>query len=419
MAYSFEGSLQEFIGVLRQGENVGQILSTSRLDTGGHKLGSLEEKVWRSDAVVLLELFTEYGFPIHKDCYVLAEYDIPGHLGRCDIVILGNDRSGKGHGVIVELKSWSSFESIPGSDFINVAGRTTLHPSSQVQQYVDCTRSFHSRGGDYEWHGMVWMTKMTPQNARRLISNRYAGIPIVSIANAEGLLRQNLADWLSQPIDDASKKAFLDAKPVMRARLAKDLFDRLPNITRGVAEAVEHRPIDLTTRQAEIVHSALHEAEISGRKLVLVSGEPGSGKTVVGLNIMIQQLVRSQANAKGLLADTVVMGLRNNRLCTVLRSAIDDAVGKKVGKALVKYIKPGGPLGGLIHEVPSARDDLRALNPKYKVIVIDEAHRVPRDNQNNPRKTSQLDAVLALGETVVCLVDEGQCLNRDDNGTGS
>ena len=415
MAHGFAGTMRDFKSLLQSRTRAGELLSVQRVKTGGYQLSNVEQEIWTRDSNSLAKLFEETN--IHNECLVLAEYDIPGHLGRCDLVILGRDSRNISHGLIIELKSWTDCSPIEMTNFVTVAGRTTVHPGVQVEQYLDCMKNFHAKAENYRWNGMVWMTRMNPRRCRELKGHTELPVNVVPVTSFPSEHLRDLNTRFLQGLPKNDREGFLDDAVVLKASFAKDLFDRLPVITRGVAEAIEHQPIDLTPNQCQIVHAILHRTSESGKRLILVSGEPGSGKTVVGLNVVIQQLVREFDGVSKISDVSVVMGLRNNRLCTVLRSAINDAAGRRISPLLVKYIKTGGPTGGLINEVPEFRDELRTMHPKYKIVVVDEAHRVPQDNQKNTRKTSQLDAVLALGETVVCLLDEGQCLNRDDNGT--
>lgn len=76
----------------------------------------------------------------------------------------------------------------------------------------------------------------------------------------------------------------------------------------------------------------------------------------------------------------------------------------------MQYIKGGAKGIGIYYDVLDAnKKDL----PLYQLIVIDEAHRIPHEPNS---QLSQLDSVLYSANTVVCLIDEKQALNPDDNG---
>jgi len=130
------------------------------------------------------------------------------------------------------------------------------------------------------------------------------------------------------------------------------------------------------------------------------------------LHAIINQMISCITTEKKYISKRSVFALRNNRLCTVVRSALDDALKPGWGKSLVQYIKGGAQGIGIYYEVLNALNKNTSL-PLYDLIVIDEAHRLPNEPNSN---LSQLKAALYAGKTVVCLVDEGQALNPDDNG---
>jgi DUF2075 family protein len=414
MAYGFSGSISDFLDLSRQGA-IGQALSRNRQQSGGYPLSAEEQSIWDEDALVLADFLRRVEAPRRSTYFMLNEYDIPGHLGRCDVVMLGADAHSTKHASVFELKRWQSFSPGPVPLYVNVGGMLHLHPSEQALQYRDRLQFFHERGRDYVWHAGAWMMTMDSGNVAELHGTAPPEAPVWCLKNPDAKLLGEMGIWFAGGLAQADMAAFQDGRYVPDARLAENLLIRLPGMTRGLSSALGGQPLDLSSRQEEIVSAILQEVQRKQRVLVLVSGSPGCGKTVVGLHAIGHQLVRNIDPIKRTIRSRAVLALRNNRLCTVVRSVLDDALQKRVGKALLQYVKGGGPGVGIHAEVLEALSRSGNFSPLYDLVVVDEAHRVPNEKEGTGG-LSQVEAVLRAGRAVVCLLDEGQVLNEDDNG---
>lgn len=415
MAYGFSGNIQSFVRLVEKG-SVGKALSDNRQRTGGNALSKEEQQVWDDDTIVLADFLRRMDVPKHSTYLMLHEYDIPGHLGRCDVVMLGADSTHTKHASVFELKSWQSFAAGPTSAYVNVAGSLHLHPSEQALQYRDCLQMFHQRGREYTWHAGAWMTSMAAGPVIDLQRLAPAEAPVWGLRNPDENLNRSLSSWFGGGLPEVDLRSFRDGSCVPDARLAEALLARLPGLTRGVFAALGGRPIDLSQRQEGVVTAILREVRSGERVLILVSGAPGCGKTVVGLHALVHQLVRNVDAQHRTIRQRSVLALRNNRLCTVVRSAIDDSLRMRVGRGLVQYVKGAGPGVGIFYQVQNSLKANINAAPLYDLVVVDEAHRVPNDNGGDTTRLSQVEAVLRAGRAVVCLYDEGQLLNEDDNG---
>lgn len=407
MPYGFAGSVSSFRDMVRQGDFAVK-LSSTRIETGGHKLASVEQNIWNDIAGHIADILCSSELDTDKT-YILVEYDIPGHLGRCDLVLIGAGFDGHKSGLVVELKKWPRVDALETPDYVQLGGRLHIHPAVQVLGYRDKLVYFHGESADYEMHANVWFLDLDPRDLACLTEQASLNAKLWSLVRNRTEIRAYLKTLFGKGLSDDHFQKFVGSGYHQNSLLALELNKRLPIITKGISRALGTPPHDLTQEQQSVVEIIGNEAKGEGNKLIIISGEPGSGKTIVGLTAMIEQLARNDQSK-------VVLALRNNRLCPVVRSAIDDA-GLGVGSALVQYVKGGGPNVGIWYEVKHAQKNGSSL-PIYDLIVIDEAHRVPHKNPRGDQNAlSQLEAVLLAGKVVVCLLDEGQLLNEDDNGT--
>jgi len=411
MAYGYAGSISKFNQEASESD-FGKIISKKRQNTGGHRLSAEEESLWDTNGPILVDLLSSLSIPINNS-YVIAEYDIPGHLGRCDLLIIGKGKRDKRNIALIEIKNWSSFSRTADNKYIEVAGHTCRIPFEQVLGYRDNLHYFHKKSNDYCINACLLFMNLNGKytNTLRQLGSQEASHWSIQV-DKNALIKQ-LNEWFCDglPLDDF--ESFLYGKYKQSTEYSYQLRKHIPYITKGVAEAISGKPLDLTDKQSEIVSEIGCMANDPAGGLLIVKGAPGSGKTIVGLNALCDRLAMD-GQAK------VVLALRNNRLCTVVRDSINDAGKLRVANNLVKYVKPSGPptINGVYYEIiEKLGREGGDYQPPYNLIIIDEAHRIPHINSKNPDIFSQLESVLLAGNTVVCLVDENQILNMDDEGT--
>src|SRR5579864_2392307 len=104
MAFGFADTVEQFIDASRD-PDFGLRLSRNRIRSGGYSLSPLEQQVWAADAPILARMLEAAPIPAHRT-HILCEYDIPGHLGRCDVILLGRSPGQRSNAAVIELKRW-------------------------------------------------------------------------------------------------------------------------------------------------------------------------------------------------------------------------------------------------------------------------------------------------------------------------
>jgi len=114
MAYGFADSVTQFIDASRSPDFASR-LSRTRIRSGGYALAPLEQQIWAADAAVLARVLETAPIPA-DGTYLLCEYDVPGHLGRCDAILLGRARDLRLHAAVLELKRWDRIDETVDDD---------------------------------------------------------------------------------------------------------------------------------------------------------------------------------------------------------------------------------------------------------------------------------------------------------------
>ena len=220
--------------------------------------------------------------------HMSLEYKLPGASAWCDAILLGQNSHGKKQVVIIELKDWDTSNDDRGmrEGLIMHRGQQTLHPSDQVKGYSLYCQRFHSVVIDHnaQVSGCVFFSRKANIKSHTAAPNHNLTkeYPVFDISHAEAL-----AKYLCGRIDTADEAFAHDFK--------SGVYKQDRNILRQVAEAMAGSaaaPFELLDEQRKgfhLVQAAVDEhAHSDGeKKVIVVHGPPGSGKSALAANLWI------------------------------------------------------------------------------------------------------------------------------------
>jgi hypothetical protein len=322
-----------------------------------------------------------------KTYAAILEYELPREGRRPDVIILED-----GAVVVVELK---------GKAAPSQADR------DQVAAYARDLRCYHA-----ECHDRAVLPVLVPQAADAVVRT-VDGVHIVGPAGIHPLLLHFAHSHRGRPV---SAEAFLrpDAYAPLPSliRAARDLFhhESLPSIRR--ARAATDPAVERITR---IAHDA---ARTRTRRLVLVTGVPGAGKTLVGLRVVhagfLDDLAVERRGKRPAAPAVFLSG--NGPLVRVLQDALKGAGGG--GKAFVRGVKD-------YVKTYSAHPD--AVPPEH-LLVFDEAqrawdaqqvaskHKGGGDGRSEPEHFVEFAGRIPEWCVVVGLIGSGQEIHVGEEG---
>ena len=353
-------------------------------------------KAWRSQIKILRRAFSIVGRETHR-WGLLLEYPLLRLGRRIDTVLLIK-------GCVISLEFKTGAKSFSAGDV------------DQAVDYALCLRDFHSASKNRKIVPLL-CAEDAPNSACKhelqfledvsncVLSNAATlGVALASIARSatgEQLLWSNF--------DAASYNPTPDIVTAARSLYAGHAVREIGR-TDASGEAVAHT----SNRLAELVAMAHRER----KKIVcFVTGGPGSGKTLLGLNLVL-------SGTSGRIAGEPAALLSGNRpLVRVLQEAIaEDAntrTGISKGEARRQAQQALQTLLGYLrdHQDPKS-------NPPEKVIVFDEAQRAWNAETGLKlfdREASEPQLFLEImgrlpWACLVCLVGPGQEINRGEGG---
>ena len=354
-----------------------------------------ERRSWDRSIPVLANDLVEAGL---GDVEVLLEHRLPLSSRRVDAILAGrHPDTGAASYVIVELKQWSEadlFEDDPSLVLIDGYGRhPRLHPVQQVRGYCEYLRDFVPalQADDDNVAGVAYLhnaTEMGVSSLRRLAESR-DGRLFTGERRAEFMdfLRSRLAPGVTgAPYADE----FLSSRAAPSRQLLAVAADEIRDREQFV----------LLDQQRLAYKLVLHATEAAragdSKTVVVVSGGPGSGKSVIALSLLGELARRGR---------TVLHATGSRSFTQTLRQVTGR--GSPRTRNLFKYFN---------QFVDADRNGL-------EVLILDEAHRIRETSMSRytPRQLRtdrrQVDELISAARVPVFLLDEHQVVRPGEMGT--
>ncbi|MGE0191699.1 MAG: DNA/RNA helicase domain-containing protein [Planctomycetota bacterium] len=362
------------------------------------RFGVDEELAWESSLPRLSKAFDAAGlerFHIQfgHEAAIDLEYQMPAAASYCDAVLLGRGEAGP-VAVMFELKHWDTSSDRPGprASLVDRPHGLMLHPSAQVEGYVEYCRRFHEAvvGTDAAVEGCVLFTKT--QDAWAYVASPHSALvgefPVftMSDAAATGSLTTYLRMHLHRPDGDFAERFSRGGYKQDRnfvAQVAQTIRDGTPEF---VLLDNQRLGFELCVQR---VDEALAGARGSEKAVILIEGPPGSGKSVVAAHLWAEL-----ANRPELQGDCVVVSTSGAQAAN-WEHLFTSVAGKRAGAGFVvraNRLNPGltpkwvgeARKRGLAIEVETWRANLdefhvqghvpRLKDDTFTVTIVDEAH---------------------------------------------
>lgn len=361
----------------------------------GHRPSPSERHSWERSIPALRTDLIDAGL---GQVEVLLEYRLPLTSKRADVVLAGqHPTTGKPSFVVIELKQWSEAEGIEGSDTLfRVAPhikREYLHPGLQVDGYCDYLRDFTTYLAENE-HSLVGAAYL--HNATDAGVGDVVAAPSGSHSRVfTGQRRGDFINFLRTHLAPAPGAETADA--LLASRIAPSR-----HLLAVAAEEVQQREMfalldEQRLAYEQVLHRVSQARGADTKTVVIVTGGPGSGKSVIALSVM-GELARQGRS---------VMHATGSRSFT-------QTLRKVAGKRAPRVQKLFAYFNSFMDAEKNGLDCL----------ILDEAHRLRETSVNRyTRKEVRLVARPQLEELVdaarvpVFLLDDHQVVRPGELGT--
>jgi hypothetical protein len=361
----------------------------------GRRPSPAEAHSWSGSLPILAQDILDAGL---ENIEVLLEHQLPLTSKRVDVILAGrHPRTGSPSYVVVELKQWSQASLYDRTgELVTVQGAPggpRLHPVAQVQRYsdylVDFTATLHDEADPVA--GAAYL-----HNAGADLEQILGGYPQSNRGRLfTGSSRGRFTEFLRSRLDTGVAGApYAD-------RLLRSAANPSRQLLTVVAEELAAREqfvlLDEQAVAFDLVMHAVEEARASDQKTaVIITGGPGSGKSVIALSLM---------GALAAQGRTVVHATGSRAFTQTLR----DVSGFRKARAgtVFKYFN----------------SFMEAERNGLEVLILDEAHRIRETSVNRYTRAAlrtgrpQVDELLATARVPVFLLDQHQVVRPGEMGT--
>lgn len=229
---------------------------------------------------------------IPSDCQISIEYAIPLTSKRVDLIITGQDDAGRDTAVIVELKQWSEVAKTNKDGVVatRLGGGLveTSHPSYQAWTYAALIQDFNEtvRNDEIELVPCAYLHNLDTAECVNddFYREHTAKAPVFISRDAE-----RLAEFIKNHVRHGDTRDVMYRIEHGKIRPSKALADSLVGLLSGNREFV------LIDEQKLVFETALdlaQKADLGPKQVLIVNGGPGTGKTVVAVNLLVELIQR-------------------------------------------------------------------------------------------------------------------------------
>lgn len=279
----YSSNKKGFLSDVLSGQVEQQIL-TSFVRELGHTTGKNEVNSWRKSMPYMSNVINDSNIP--DDAGVAIEYKIPQTSKRIDFIITGTNSENRKVAVIIELKQWSEGISLTEKDGVlntNFYGEVP-HPSYQVWSYATLLEDFNS-AVQTDNISLVPCAYLHNYEKDDVITNdfykEYTNKAPVFLKT--GALE--LQEFIKRFVKYGDKTNILYEIENGKIRPSKALADSLASMLEGNKEFL------LIDDQKIVYETALKLAKESSeqnKNVLIVEGGPGTGKSVVAINLLTE-----------------------------------------------------------------------------------------------------------------------------------
>ncbi|MGV3753849.1 MAG: DNA/RNA helicase domain-containing protein [Verrucomicrobiota bacterium] len=356
----------------------------------GKRVGESEMASWKNSLPFMSLLLEDPGIP--ADTGVAIEFNIPNTAKRIDFILTGKRTDGHSVAVIIELKQWKDVQQCAMDaivqTFLGGTQRETNHPSYQAWSYAMLIEDYNESVQLDPIHLRPCAYLHNCESDAVINHKHYAE----HTRRAPAFLKDD-AHKLREFIKSHVK--FGDSGKTMyrirdgKIRPSKNLADHLASLLQG------NREFYMLDDQKVVYEKALHLAGSSSPKnknVLIVNGGPGTGKSVVAINLLVELTQRDQ----------VVQYVTKN---AAPREVFQSKLANSMKKTRISNMFVGS--GTFTVTEPNA----------FHTLIVDEAHRLnEKSGMMSNQGENQIKEIISSAAFSVFFLDEDQRIHWKDIG---
>jgi len=370
--------------------NIGGIIFDAfRAATGKHTSES-EIKSWMNSLQYMDRVLRDDEIPF--DAGVAIEYHLPQTSKRIDFILTGQNSDRRESAVLVELKQWERAE-LTGSDAVVITRfkhgpAETLHPSYQAWSYKRLLEDFNQTVQEehIELYPCAYMHNYEDDGVitHQFYKEHIKRAPIFLKSDA-----LKLQQFIKAHVKFGDSTRIMYRIEHGKIKPSKNLADELASMLKGNREFVL---IDDQKVVFEKAKRLADQASEHAKKVLVVEGGPGTGKSVLAINLLVELTGK----------EYVVQYVTRNSAPRLVYEA------KLTGHFRKTHISNMFSGSGSYHATRSNT---------FGCLIVDEAHRLnEKSGMFSHLGENQIKEIISASRLSVFFVDEDQKVTLKDIG---
>ena len=395
----YENTRGGFINDIRTGSIATKVQNAFERH-GIHHNNDAEYRAWGNSLMFMRNVLDDDDIP--EDVSLAVEYQIPLTSKRVDFLIAGKDGAGTDNVVVVELKQWedSGMTSRPDvvTAFTGGANRAVCHPSYQAYSYAKIIENFNEDvyRRNIQLRPCAYLHNYREENRPHIDNALYReAVSVAPVFLQDDVIK--LRTFIKTYIKEKDGIDLLMKIDHGKLKPAKALQDSLVSMIRGNQEffLIDEQKVAYETVR-KLVERAVRRANDptkgAEKSVVIVSGGPGTGKSVVAIQLLCNLI------AKGYSANYVTKN-------AAPRNVYFEKLRRE--KYKLSYIKSLFKSSDSFWNAPANLLDC---------IIVDEAHRLKKKSAIFHGE-NQVKELINAGRVTVFFIDEDQKITTKDIGS--
>ena len=390
----YSGTKTDFLNAVEE-DSIAEEIEKNIYEKMHRSTGRSEFRSWENSLEYMYKVLNDTSIP--HDSGVAIEYNIPQTSKRVDFIISGYGKEDRPNVVIIELKQWDKVDIVESQDAIVEAYtgggiRRVVHPSYQAWSYAAMIRDYNQNVQEMSimLHPCVYLHNYRKNDPEKLEQYQYKEYVDDAPIFARGEVSK-LREFIKGTVCKGDEGKILYEIDNGRIRPSKSLQDSIKSMIEGNQEFImldEQKVV-----YEGIINTALKCMNDHKKRTVIVKGGPGTGKTVVAINLL------SKLTNEGLFVQY-----------TSKNSAPRNVYSKKLTghrKTSVNNMFKGS---GSYIDAPANIID---------TIICDEGHRLTAKTQLGPKVAgeNQIKEIINATLCSVFFIDERQRVTLTDIGS--
>ncbi|MBR4948559.1 MAG: DUF2075 domain-containing protein [Clostridiales bacterium] len=390
----YSGIKTDFLHSVEE-DTIAEEIKQTILEKMGRKTPHNEFVSWENSLKNMYIVMNDPQIP--DDSGVAIEYNIPQTSKRVDFIVTGYNGTGVPSAVIIELKQWEKLKAISGVDalvetYTGNAMRQVVHPSYQAWSYAQLIKDYNSTVQDMsvKIDPCAYLHNYLRVDNDPIDSEWYDDYLKDAPAFTKGQNKQ-LREYIKKHIVKGDNKKVLYYVDQGKIRPSKSLQNSIAKMLQGNTEFI------MIDEQKVVYEEIIRLSELCQKdglkRTVICKGGPGTGKTVIAVNLLAELTQRNQ----------------------LVQYVSKNSAPRQVYLRKLKGIMKKSSIDNMFK---GSGNYTEAPNNMAGTLIVDEAHRLnAKSGMFHNLGENQIKEIIHASLCSVFFIDEEQRVTMDDIGS--